>query len=364
MGGESESHYTRERVRADEAVRGAGRNRPAQRRGARRGQGPGRARCADRPSQSRVVPARVWQRLSTPPNPALRGPDDGSGPLQGLQRPIGHPAGDELLATWRERSSRHPAAGPGVPLRRRRVCRDPPRRGARGADEVARRIRAAVASNPDDERRPARHDQRGDRLLPRRWARQGEARRVRGPGAVPCQGRPASVNSRDPFVAALDETAMGLLDGLGPEELLDSILNLPLACSACGPATSTSASPASVHITVRAGIGLIDRLHRLPDADRQGIGGPVFRTGPPLVVDDYDASPVARRPSRASFGAGVGVPLTSADASSACSASPRPAERTVSGTARGRRTEVRAARIDRARERAGSRSRRSRRATP
>ena len=48
-----------ERVRADEAVRGPGGDRAAQRRGPRRGEGPGRAGRAHGPAQPRRLPARA-----------------------------------------------------------------------------------------------------------------------------------------------------------------------------------------------------------------------------------------------------------------------------------------------------------------
>src|SRR4029079_17006286 len=95
-------------------------------------------------------------------------------------------------------------------------------------------------------------------------------------------------NSRDQFVAALDETAMGLLDGSAPDEILDTILNRAARLLGVRDGYVYLGEPGDSHITVRAGIGetAADIGFRLP-VDK-GFGGRVFTTGKPLVVENYD----------------------------------------------------------------------------
>ena len=105
-------------------------------------------------------------------------------------------------------------------------------------------------------------------------------------------------NSRDQFVAALDETAMGLLDGLGAEELLDSILNRAARLLGVRTGYVYLGDPGDDHITVRAAIGVMAEYLGFRMPITEGIAGQVFRTGRPFVVDDYDSfeghSPVFR----------------------------------------------------------------------
>ena len=117
--------------------------------------------------------------------------------------------------------------------------------------------------------------------------------------------------SRDQFVAALDETAMGLLDGIGAggaarldPQSRGAPARRPHRLRLPGRARRRAhhrAAPASA--TWPSYVGF-----QLPVG--QGVGGQVFRTGQPFVVDDYDTFEGALPEFKGKVGACVGVPLT------------------------------------------------------
>ena len=140
-----------ERVRADEALRGPGGDRAPERRGARRGQGPGRARRAHRPPEPRLVPARAPGYLGAATDRPGRRADDGSRPVQGLQRPE-RPSGRRRAARRGQPGDRvvHPPGRPGVSLRRRRVRGHPARLRAPGGRGGRPPDPAAIEAIPDE----------------------------------------------------------------------------------------------------------------------------------------------------------------------------------------------------------------------
>ncbi len=120
--------------------------------------------------------------------------------------------------------------------------------------------------------------------------------------------------SDDPYLRALDETALALLDRRDGAMLLETILTR--ACSLLGTPHGYIfiAEPDGLELDLRHGSGLFAQGvgHRQP-VDK-GIGGQVFLTGQPVTVDDYDAW--ARRAGIVPNGmlsAVVGVPLFSGD---------------------------------------------------
>ncbi len=134
------------RVRARPAVRGPGVDRAPERRGARRGDDPGRARRADRAAQPRRLPARA--RAADRAGPAVRPDDARPRRVQGLQRLARPSRGRRAARADRARHVRRAARRrPRLPLRRRRV-RDPAaghheRRDPRGHRPDPDRRRAA-----------------------------------------------------------------------------------------------------------------------------------------------------------------------------------------------------------------------------
>ena len=116
------------------------------------------------------------------------------------------------------------------------------------------------------------------------------------PGAVPRQAgvarstrpRPLAATS---IVAALDETAIGLLNGTTPDELLETIIS---------PGGAPARHAARLHLPRRARrrrtlvVRARDRpVHGLPRLSgcrsRRASSGKVCREGRPVAVDDYDA---------------------------------------------------------------------------
>ncbi|HEV2005516.1 MAG TPA: bifunctional diguanylate cyclase/phosphodiesterase, partial [Candidatus Limnocylindrales bacterium] len=116
-------------------------------------------------------------------------------------------------------------------------------------------------------------------------------------------------SSRDQFVAALDETAMGLLDGSSPGQLLDAILIRAARLLGVPHGYVDLADPDDDHLTVHAGIGFMASRIGTQLPLGVGIGGEVFRTGKPFAVDDYDAFAGHAVEYTGLVGAGVGAPL-------------------------------------------------------
>ena len=222
----------------------------------------------------------------------------------------GHPAGDELLVgvsraietciRQGDRAYRYGGDEFAVILP---DCGRPP------AEEVARRIRAAIEAIPDDSGGPHVTISVGVACHPDDATEKDALVETADQALFLAKGAPFR-SSRDQFVAALDETAMGLLDGIGPNELLDSILVRATRLLGVRTGYVYLGEEGDTHLTVRAAIGVMADFvgFRLP-VDK-GIGGTVFRTGKPLVVDDYDSFEGAAEIFRGKVGAGVGVPLT------------------------------------------------------
>ena len=222
----------------------------------------------------------------------------------------GHPAGDELLVSVSrgietcirqgDRAYRYGGDEFAVIL---------PDCSRQAADEVARRIRAAIEAIPDESGGPHVTMSVGIACHPEDASDKENLVETADQALFLAKGAPFR-NSRDQFVAALDETAMGLLDGLGAEELLDSILNRAARLLGVRTGYVYLGEPGDTHLTVRAGIGEMAGYVGYQMPIEQGIGGQVFRSGRPFVVDDYDAFADHAPVFAGKVGAGVGVPLT------------------------------------------------------
>ena len=120
------------------------------------------------------------------------------------------------------------------------------------------------------------------------------------------------VGRHDPYLAALDQLAIALMERREPDDLLATIIGRAAALVGTPHGYIYLVEPRTGELVVSHGIGVFSDLigYRLrPD---QGVGGAVLREGRPIAVDDYDAwSGRAPGLPRSVFGAVVGVPLTS-----------------------------------------------------
>jgi diguanylate cyclase (GGDEF)-like protein len=128
-------------------------------------------------------------------------------------------------------------------------------------------------------------------------------------------GRPTAGHEpqADPYLRALGETALSLLDRHDPTLLLETIMTRATSLLGTPHCYIYLIEPGDEELVVRHGTGLFSDYigHRMPV--NEGLAGQVFRTAAPIAVDDYDTwtgrsggIPVG------SVGAVVGVPLMSA----------------------------------------------------
>jgi diguanylate cyclase (GGDEF)-like protein len=118
----------------------------------------------------------------------------------------------------------------------------------------------------------------------------------------------------DPYVRALDETALALLDRHDPDGLLPVILARATALLGTAHGYIYVLDEGGATLSVRVGTGLFEGLlgHRMPVDE--GLAGAITRSGQGLAVDDYDTWS-GRSPAMpmSTFGSVLGVPLTSGD---------------------------------------------------
>ena len=223
----------------------------------------------------------------------------------------GHPAGDELLVAVSraiessirqvDRAYRYGGDEFAVilPDCRRSV-----------AEEVALRVRGAIAAIPDDSEGPRVAISVGVACYPEDAVEKDSLVEVADQALFLAKGAPFRLNARDQFVAALDETAMSLLDGAEPGRLLDSILSRAARLLGVPHGYVYLLEPGDTHLTCRAAIGaMIEFLGFQLPLDR-GVGGTVYRTGRPFAVDDYDTFEERAPEFVGKVGSVVGVPLT------------------------------------------------------
>jgi diguanylate cyclase (GGDEF)-like protein len=117
---------------------------------------------------------------------------------------------------------------------------------------------------------------------------------------------------RDPYLAALDETAIALMNRHDPDDLLETIINRAAALLGTPHGFIYLLEPDGESLVVSHGIGIFtDYLgYRMPIDS--GLAGLVYREGQPVAVDDYDSWTYrAGDMPTLVFGAVAGVPLTS-----------------------------------------------------
>ena len=161
-------------------------------------------------------------------------------------------------------------------------------------------ISAGVACFPDDGRTK-------DALV-------GVADRVMYLAKTAARAAEAAPGTDDPYLRALDETTLALLDRRDSAVLLETILTRACALLGTPHGYIHIVEPDGSGLQVRHGSGAFSAYvgdHLELD---EGVGGQVLTTGLPFAIDDYDAFVTrARGVPMGVLGAVVGVPLNAGD---------------------------------------------------
>jgi diguanylate cyclase (GGDEF)-like protein len=186
----------------------------------------------------------------------------------------------------------------------RQIAHEVAMRIKRGVDDLSRStgephvaISSGVACFPEDGRTKDRLVEIADRAL---YLAKPEGRSAAG------RESPA-----DPYLRALDETALALLDRHDSSSLLETILTRATALLGTPHGFIYLAEPDGT-LVISHGRGLFEDLIEHRASIDEGLAGQVFRTGAPFAVADYDAY-ADRSPSlpKATLGSVLGVPLAS-----------------------------------------------------
>jgi len=229
----------------------------------------------------------------------------------------GHPAGDSLLV----RIARAMASATRDADRLYRYGGDEFAAILPGADrlaahEVADRIRAAVAAVSTDVSGLHVTISAGVACYPddgrTKDALVGVADRAMYLAKTAARAEAAPTD--DPYLRALDETTLALLDRRDSAVLLETILTRACALLGTPHGYIHIVEPDGTGLQVRHGSGAFSAFvgdHLELD---EGVGGQVLTTGLPFAIDDYDAFETrARGVPMGVLGAVVGVPLNAGD---------------------------------------------------
>ncbi len=90
------------------------------------------------------------------------------------------------------------------------------------------------------------------------------------------------------YLAALHETAIGIVSRLELQELFEALVTRAGQLLNTPDGFIFIAAPGDDEIECKVGVGIFSRLVGTRAAAGEGLGGTVWQTGLPLVVDDYD----------------------------------------------------------------------------
>jgi diguanylate cyclase (GGDEF)-like protein len=116
----------------------------------------------------------------------------------------------------------------------------------------------------------------------------------------------------DPYLRALDDTALALLDRTDQDGLLATILARASALLGTPHAWIDLLEPDATAFVMRIGTGAFADMQGSSLSAGDGVAGAMVRTGQPIVVDDYDAWPGRAGETPVGLGATVAAPLKSA----------------------------------------------------
>ncbi len=232
---------------------------------------------------------------------------------------LGHPAGDGLLVEIAKTMTR--------------ATRDTDRLYRYGGDEfaailpgadrvvaheVAERIRRAVRERTDGasgtaDPRPSVTISAGVACYPEDGRSKDELVAVadRALYLVKPDGPEADAVNADPYLRALDETALALLDRTDHDGLLGAIVARASSLLGTPHAWVDLIEPEADRFVLRVGTGVFEGLLGSHIDIDEGIAGEIVRTGQPVVIEDYDRW--AGRPANPPIGLGatIAAPLRS-----------------------------------------------------
>ncbi|MFZ1956078.1 MAG: GAF domain-containing protein, partial [Desulfobacterales bacterium] len=122
----------------------------------------------------------------------------------------------------------------------------------------------------------------------------------------------SDLRRRNEYLTALHETAIGLLDLLDKEELLETILYQAALLTGSGHGYIYLLESCKTRLQMQVGMGFFKGQLGRRVRIGEGMGGRVWQNEKPLVVDDYQSWP-GRLPDRSldPLGPIVGIPLKS-----------------------------------------------------
>ena len=116
----------------------------------------------------------------------------------------------------------------------------------------------------------------------------------------------------DPYLKALDDTALALLDRTDQDGLLATILGRATALLGTPHAWIDLLDAERKRFVLRVGTGMFADLQGTCIGATVGVAGAIVASGEPLVVDDYEAWPGRANDLPVGLGATLGAPLKSA----------------------------------------------------